>query len=152
MIRPATTDDLDAMVALSSRARRRLEEHEPVFWRRHEDADTNQRAWLGFLLDDPNHHLVVSGPEPGPINGFGVARAMDAPPVYDPGGRTCLVDDLVWADRTTADGLLAAIRAWAAEQGCTQLVVVTPAADRDRRALLGDQGLHPTSEWWTGPV
>lgn len=152
MIRPATDDDLDAMVALSSRVRQRLEDHEPVFWRRHADADANQRAWFGFLLQDDNHHLVVSGPEAGPIDGFGVARAMDAPPVYDPGGRTCLVDDLVWSDRAAADDLLDAIRAWAAERGCSQLVVITPAADRDRRALLAEQRLHPTSEWWTGPV
>lgn len=152
MIRPATADDLDAMVALSGQARQRLEEHEPVFWRRHADADTNQRGWLGFLLEDPSHHLVVSGPEAGPIDGFGVARAMDAPPVYDPGGRTCLVDDLVWGDRATADDLLGAIREWATRQGCSQLVVITPAADEERQSVLDRQGLHPTSEWWTGPV
>ena len=151
-VRLATSDDLDAMVARSNTVRRRQAELEPVFWRPAGEADSSQRAWFALLLDDPSHRVLVStggGPD---LAGFVIARAMEAPPVYDPGGRTCLVDDLAWMEPEVADGLLAAVRSWAAEMGCVQLVVVTPAGDPERRALLERTGLHPTSEWWTGPV
>ncbi len=151
-LRRATAEDLDAIVALSSEVRDRLQALEPVFWRRHPEADVNQRGWFSVLLADEAHHVVVSiGPD-GAAEGFAIARAMDAPPVFDAGGRTCMVDDLVWRSAEMADALLTDIRRWAVTKGCSQLVVVCPAGDSGRRSLLGRAGLHPTSEWWTGPV
>ncbi len=150
--RPAEEGDLDAIVALSATARARLAQLEPVCWRPHPRADANQRGWFGLLLNDPAHHLVVSIDGDDRIDGFIVARATDAPPVYDPGGRTCLIDDLVAPSPEGGTELIDAVRRWARTGGCTQLVVVTPTADPGRRALLGRSGLHPTSEWWTGPI
>lgn len=151
-IRLAAEADLDAMVTLSARVRNELEHHEPRFWRRHPDADQRQRDWFGFLLSDAGHQLLVNVATDGQVDGFVIARAMDAPPVYDPGGRTCFVDDLVWADLDDAKALLTEVRIWGVEQGCSQLLVVTPVADSDRRDLLGHLGLHPVSEWWTAPI
>ncbi|MEM8922748.1 MAG: hypothetical protein AAGD35_04530 [Actinomycetota bacterium] len=173
-VRPARQGDLDAMVALSSGDRARRQLLEPTFWRVHADADERQRAWFELLLHDDAHRLLVSvdgaggnaQPEPAPaaeqpvgaeqatatVDGFVIARAVDAPPVYDPGGRTCLVDDLVVPTLAVAERLMSAVRRWGDDNGCTQLVVVTAAADAERRHLLGQSGLHPTSEWWTGPI
>lgn len=77
---------------------------------------------------------------------------MDAPPVYDAGGRTCMIDDFVWPTITVANALVAGVRQWAVTRDCAQMVVVTPAADAQRRDLLNQLGLHPTTEWWTGPI
>ncbi|MEM7326150.1 MAG: hypothetical protein AAF531_23885 [Actinomycetota bacterium] len=151
-VRPATEDDLEVIVQLSSGARDRLEITEPTFWRRHADADRNQRAWFDVLLGDDGHRILVSTDRDDTVDGFIVARAMDAPPVYDPRGRTCLVDDFVWSTGEVAEALIADVRQWATGQGCTQLVVITAARDLDRRELLERTGLHPTSEWWTGPL
>lgn len=151
-IRPAVEADLDIMVTLSGRVRADLEGHEPRFWRRHPEADRLQRDWFGFLLADASHHLLVnSGPDDS-IDGFAIARAMDAPPVYEPGGRTCFVDDLAWETMADARAMLDAVQAWGVEQGCVQLVVVTAAADSERRNLLDGLGLRPVSEWWTAPI
>lgn len=108
--------------------------------------------WFGVLLSDEAHHACVSTNSAGQVDGFVFARAMDAPPVYDPGGRTCLVDDFVWPNREVAQSLIDHVRTWATARGCSQLVIITPAADRDRKTLLDSIGLHPTSEWWTGPA
>lgn len=151
-LRRAVEEDLDALVALSSEVRDRLEALEPVFWRRHPKANVNQRAWFSILLTDDAHHVVVSTGRGGEVDGFAIARVMDAPPVFDPGGRTCMVDDLVWPTPEVAEALLGEVRRWAATKGCSQLVVVCPAGDDPRRSLLSRGGLHPTSEWWTGPV
>ncbi|MEL6982246.1 MAG: hypothetical protein AAFO29_07465 [Actinomycetota bacterium] len=154
-VRTATEADLDAIVALSSRARDRLQELDPEFWRRHPDADAGQRQWFAILLADAGHQVIVrvgTAEHPEELAGFVIARAMDAPPVYDPGGPVCFVDDFVWDRVETAEALLAEARRWAADRGCVRLIVVTPAADDERRSLLGASGLHATSEWWTGPV
>jgi len=151
-IRLAVEADLDAMVTLSAGVRAQLERHEPRFWRRHPDADQRQRDWFGFLPADEGHELLVNESSDGHLDGFVIARAMDAPPVYEPGGRTCFIDDLVWADLDDAEALVGAARAWGVERGCTQLLVVTAAADRDRRDLLDRLGLHPASEWWTASI
>lgn len=151
-IRDAIESDLDAIVALSSGFRDKLQALEPTFWKRHSDADSGQRAWFAILLGDENHHLAVSQNQSATIDGFVIARAGGAPPVYDPGGATCMVDDFVWETQAVAQALIEEVRRWATTKACTQLVVVTPAADAERKATVEDMGLHPTSEWWSGPI
>jgi hypothetical protein len=150
-IRDATDPDLDELVRLSSRARDQLERYEPTFWRRHPDADTTQRSWFGVLLHDPQHVVAVDDVD-GQVRGFVIARAADAPPVYDPGGPTCIVDDLVWDSVDGAHALLDRVNAWAAARGCAQLIVVTAAADDVRKELLEGRGLDAVSEWWRGAI
>jgi hypothetical protein len=77
---------------------------------------------------------------------------MDAPPVYGPGGQTCMVDDFIWPTPEVAESLITGVRQWAAAKECAQIVVVTPAADAERQELLDQIGLHPTTEWWTGSI
>ncbi len=151
-VRQATEADLTAIVQLSDRHREQLEALEPLFWRRHANANEAQASWFSILLADDAHQVLVSTNDDDAIEGFVIARAMDAPPVYDPGGSTCMVDDFVWTTAEAAESLLASARHWASSRECTQLIVVTPAVDTERRALLDRIGLHPTSEWWTGPI
>ncbi|SDT09476.1 hypothetical protein SAMN04488543_3018 [Friedmanniella luteola] len=48
--------------------------------------------------------------------------------------------------------LLDAVRAWAADRGAAQLVVVTAHLDEPERAALRSSGLTVASEWWAGPL
>ncbi len=151
-VRVAVANDIQSMVELSAAFRERLEDYEPTFWRRHPDADQVQFQWFGLLLDDELHRVVVSVGDDGRIEGFIIARAMEAPPVYQPGGRTCMIDDFVWSTSAVAEALVSEIQRWAADAGCCQMVIVTPAADSERRTLLEQFGLHRTSEWWMSQI
>lgn len=151
IIRAATHADVDGIVELSRRSRAQLERYEPMFWRRHPDAEVRQRAWFGVLVSDPQHLVAVDDAD-GQIRGFVIARAADAPPVYDPGGRTCIVDDLVWHSDIAAHALLDRVTAWAAEQGCVQLIVVTAAAHDERKRVLAQRRMHTVSEWWATAI
>jgi len=152
-IRAATGRDVERMVGLSGEVRSRLEQFDAIFWRRHAAAETIQQAWFQRLLTDADHGVFVVDHEPGGLlEGFVVARIMDAPPVFDPGGRTCMVDDWAWTREALAQPLLDHALAWGRTRGATQAVVVTAAADHERRALLTDAGLVPTSEWWVRQI
>jgi hypothetical protein len=78
-----------------------------------------------------------------------------APPVYDPGGLTCQIDDFVvvtaarWP--TTGVRLLRAGLAEAARRGAIQAVVVTGHLDQPKRQALQACGLEIASEWWVTP-
>lgn len=90
-VRQATETDLTTIVQLSGRHRERLEALEPVFWRRNANANELQASWFGVLLADDAHQVLVSTNDTDAIEGFVIALAVDAPPVYDPGGRTCMI-------------------------------------------------------------
>ncbi len=73
------------------------------------------------------------------------------PPVYDPGGFTCLVDDFVvqrpedWP--TIGASLLHKVNQHAKDQGAVQTVVVCRRLDEAKRAALASLGLTVVSEW-----
>jgi hypothetical protein len=75
----------------------------------------------------------------------------DAPGVYDPGGRTCQIDDFaVTPDRWATAGplLLRSAIEQAAQRGAVQAVVVTGHLDQPKRDALRSCGLSVASEWW----
>jgi hypothetical protein len=77
-----------------------------------------------------------------------IARLEPAPPVYDPGGPACTIDDFGADNVTTARELLVGVRRWATKRGATQLVMIAAHGDATTRALLKDEGLTLASEWW----
>ena len=116
-----------------------------MFWREAESALVMQDLWFRFLLTSDDHHLLVATDPDGRVVGFLIAQVMDAPPVYDPGGRTCMVDDFVAEPGEASDGLLAAARSWAVTRGAVQMVVVTAAADEAKRSALAANDLAVAS-------
>ena len=74
--------------------------------------------------------------------GIAVASApLPAPPVYDPGGTSCVVDRVVGPE---PGDLLDEVAAAAAEAGAGQLIVVCGTADDGLRRALDDRGAgHP---------
>lgn len=154
-IRPAEAQDLDAVLALAEAGRRQYATHQPVFWRPAPDARAHQRPYLAGLLRDQDvlARVAVTG---AAVVGFVIGRLAPAPPVYDPGGVTCLVDDFNVAEPdlwpVVGVDLVRAIRDAARERGAVQVVVVTAHLDAVKRTALAAAGLRIASEWWIGPV
>jgi GNAT superfamily N-acetyltransferase len=88
------------------------------------------------------------------IDGFVLAMLVPAPPVYDPGGLTCSIDDFCVADptlwNTVGMALLDEAQRLARERGAVQVVVVCGAHDEPKRRLLESRGLSIASHWYVG--
>jgi hypothetical protein len=141
---------MDAMTAMASQRRSQYARYQPVFWHLAANAEQVQRPYLAQLIDGQDVITLVSE-KSGMITGFLIAMLGGASPVYDPGGRTCNIDDFViapgrWAS-TEAQLLRSAIE-HARERGAVQAVVVTAHLDQDKREALQACGLSIASEWW----
>lgn len=151
-IRTAQPDDIAAMVALAERYRARLETYEPLFWRKAAgSAEAQARFFETLLPRDEVLALVHSGVDS--LAGFLIAVLQAAPPVYDPGGLTCRIDDFCVAEerlwpRAGAALLVEACRR-AKERGAAQVVVVCPHRDLAKATLLAVEGLSVASAWHT---
>lgn len=154
-VRPATIADVPAMVALSASKRRAYAEIAPLFWRPASDADARQAAWFAHLLGRESSLALVADGGSG-ADGFLLGVVQPAPPVYDPGGLTCTVDDFcvrraeLWP--TVGAALLGEVRVLARTRGAKQIVVVCGVHDAPKRALLERPDLTAASLWFTGPV
>ena len=141
------------MAALASIRREQYARYQPLFWRPAAGALDKHRAYLASLIGDDKVITLVSE-ESGQLTGFLIATLTGAPPVYDPGGGTCLIDDFAVApdarwpstgNRLLRAGLAEALR------GAVQAVVVTGHLDQPKRQLLRACGLESASEWWVTP-
>jgi hypothetical protein len=154
-IRAAEAQDLDALLELSEVRRREYATYQPVFWRPAPDALAHQRPYLAGLLREQDV-LVRVAVAHTVIVGFAIGRLTPSPPVYDPGGPTCLIDDFTVVNPdswlTVGLDLLRAVSDAARERGAVQVVVVTPSRDTAKRAALEAGGLGIASEWWTRPL
>lgn len=96
-IRPAQPYDVPAMVDLSEQKRTQYQQYQPTFWRKADDAREKQRPFFEHLVQRDDVITLVYEQD-GKIEGFIIADFVNAPPVYDPGGPTCRVDDFCLAD------------------------------------------------------
>lgn len=154
-IRTATADDVDAVIELAAAARTDHAARQPVFWRPAPDARDRHRPFLaGQIADEKVITLVAT--DHGTVVGFAVGVFHPAPPVYDPGGPTCTVDDFTvdhptrWA--TTGADLLREIRSQATALGAVQVVVVVGDHHPAKQDVLAAAGLTVASQWWTAPT
>ena len=91
----------------------------------------------------------------GVVEGFIIGSLVPAPPVYDPGGLTCSVDDFVVAEkawRSVGEKLLGAVAAEARARGAAQMVVVSAQLDTKKRDMLSSLAYTVASEWWVKPL
>jgi GNAT superfamily N-acetyltransferase len=155
-VRAAVAADVEGLVQLAARRREQYHQYQPRFWQPADDASEMQRRFFHALIDDEAVAVLVVPGGAGDLQGFAVARTVDAPPVYDPRGPTCLVDDFTVSDDAewprTGALLLEAVSRWAGCRGATQLVVVTAHLDEAKRRLLRRSELSLASEWWVGEV
>jgi GNAT superfamily N-acetyltransferase len=154
-VRRATASDVPRMIDLSDRKRTEYESYQPVFWHPADDARMKQKPFFQYLLGQGNVIALVHD-YAGTLDGFVIASLVPAPPVYNPGGTTCFIDDFTVAksEQWEAIGralLREAIRI-AKERGAAQAVVVCGHLDEPKRAFLRSEGLDIASEWHVKPI
>jgi hypothetical protein len=150
-LRVAEAADVPAMVELSEQQRRIDEEryHLP-FYRKAVDSREKQLPYFQRQVTD-SRVIALVHEHNASIDGFLIGMLIEAPPVYDPGGLTCLVDDFVvqppeaWPQ--VGASLLRQVNHLAKEQGAVQTVVVCRRLDEAKRTTLASLGLTVVSEW-----
>lgn len=144
------------MLRLAAARRGEYAAYQPQFWRPAPDALERQREHFTGLLQNDQALVVVAVHAAKEVRGFAVAQIVQAPPVYDPDGGSCIVDDFVVAGQQqwpeAGQLLLDAVRRWATSRGAAQIIVVTARLDEAKRALLAASGLSAASEWWVGSI
>jgi hypothetical protein len=150
-VRRATQEDVPRMLDLAEARRQQYAEYQPQFWRPAAHARVAQNRFFNRLVADPEI-LVFVGEDARGIVGFIIGTIVPAPPVYNPGGSTCLVDDFcpdpAYEWREVGPPLLAAIRSAARERQAAQLVIVCGHLDAAKREILFAEGATIASEWF----
>ncbi len=154
-IEGAKRSDIDAVVEIVERRRLEYQTYQPTFWRKSTDSAESTRDFFGQLAADGETLFLVASVNDVPC-GFVIAREVDTPPVYAPGGATYLIDDFCVASpdlwRTVGEALLAAAAERVKARGAAQIVVVCGDRDNPKAEFLRRHGLTIASNWWTQPL
>jgi GNAT superfamily N-acetyltransferase len=149
-VRAAIAQDVPAMVGLSEQDRSKRQKLEPDFFRKAERGAVAQAAYFNWQLMQPNVIAVVHQTENG-IDGFAIASLITAPPVYEPGGTTALIDDFTVADpeswNSVGTMLFEAVKSEAGKRGAVGVVSICAHKDEVKRRFLSGMGLRIVSEW-----
>lgn len=155
VVREATGQDVPAMERLAHERRQRYEQYQPRFWHSAPNAARHHQTYLEDLMKSPRHFLLVAE-HGGEVEGFLVAALVASPPVYDPGGLTCSIDDfwvrggVDWS--RVGQELLAQAMRTARSRGACQVVVVAAKDDQAKRSFLAAAGYEVASEWHVKPL
>ncbi|HEU5198510.1 MAG TPA: hypothetical protein VFU32_02670 [Ktedonobacterales bacterium] len=151
LVRRAEASDLASMLDMEEQRRSQYARYQPRFWNPAADARLAQSRYFTRLLETPEVMLGVYERD-AHIVGFIIARLVPAPPVYNPGGLTCLIDDFCVASpdewNTVGIPLLEHIYAEARQRGAAQAVVVCGHLDQPKREMLFSAGATIASEWF----
>jgi ribosomal protein S18 acetylase RimI-like enzyme len=154
-IRRATASDLDAVVAIIESQRRQYHRFQPTFWQRTADAAELSRTFFSRLLDEPGAYFLVAA-EGRLILGFLIARRFPAPPVFEPGGDTYLIDDFAVSESRhwlgIGEALLSHVSTLLHEHGAAQIIAVCADRDLAKAEVLRRSDLTIASNWWTKPL
>ena len=154
-IRTAEDCDLEEILNLANAKRLEYEIYQPVFWRVAPDAIAQQTDYIASQIADEKVITLVATSE-SKVVGFVIGRLVPAPPVYNLGGLTCLVDDFVVNENdsweTVGVDLLHQVRKAALSRGAAQVVVVCGHLDEPKKKMLEKSSLTIASEWWVVPL
>ena len=150
-VRKAQPADIPQMLDLAEQRRARYESFQPRFWRRARDARARQAPHLrGLLASDDCIAFVYE--RQAALAGFIIGRLVNPPPVYDPGGPVCDVDEFITAQLSEWDtvgaALLRHVEEEARRRGAVLCLVVSGHRDQPKRSMLQADGLSLASEWW----
>ena len=100
--------------------------------------------------------ITIVSEEDGVVNGFLIGSIMDAPPVYDPGGKVCMIDDYMVGEPTLWESagfsLLERCGELAKDRGCVLQIIVCGQRDLAKSRMLKNAHAEVTSEWYVRPV
>jgi ribosomal protein S18 acetylase RimI-like enzyme len=155
-IRKATDADLPAILELAATKRDEYAGYSPVFWRVANDAIEKQRSFFINQRMYNDEIITLVAERDGSIDGFIMAMIHTAPPVYDPGGPVCSIDDFTVAAPdlwpTTGKMLLDAVTSQAQARGAVLVIIVCGHLDASKRAMLQGHGATIASEWYVKPL
>jgi len=147
--------DISGMVAISEAKRTEYESYAPIFWRKASDSSPKQEIYFQRLLMDTDAIALVAV-EANLLRGFAIGTITSAPPVYNPGGAVCVIDDFAvlnpddWA--SVGGSLLKAVEREAKTRGAVLSVVVCARRDQAKREMLQKSGSTVVSEWHIKPL
>lgn len=154
-VRRAGHEDLERILGLAAAKREEYEKYSPIFWRPAVRAREAQAKYFRHLLSDPDWICLVHETD-GDLDGFILAQVTPPPPVYDPGGKACIIDDFVVASpslwRTVGQDLREEAERLAAQAGATVSVTVCGQRDEEKRRALLESGSRVASEWHVRPI
>jgi hypothetical protein len=155
MVVAAEQKHIAEMVTISEAKRQQYQSLSPVFWRKAADSAQRHAEYLETLITQPVITALVSEVGDG-INGFIIGRVVSAPPVYDPGGLVCMVDDFALSHSadwpTVGERLLSELEARVKGNGVVLIVTVCGAGDIPKRSMLQARGATVSSEWYVSKV
>ncbi|PON12587.1 hypothetical protein C2W62_38840 [Candidatus Entotheonella serta] len=150
-IRPVTAADVPRILELLQQRRETYQHYAPVFWRIAERAVEKHDPFIRGLVDNADVLTIVHESNKR-VDGVLIATLIDAPPVYDPGGKVCMIDDYVvespelW--REVGIRLLGHCHDWARAQGGVLQIIVCAQKDMPKAAMLKGMGAEVASEWY----
>ncbi len=154
-IRAAESRDVERMVLLSRKKRRRYATYSPVFWKPAEEAEEKQRGYFQYLLGQEDAQFLVAE-ESGKVVGFIIGQIRNPPPVYDPGGKACFIDDFeVESDESWGDvgeNLKSELEKKCRSLGVNLTVTVCGEKDFPKRGFIRSRGEEIASEWYIKAV
>jgi len=140
------------MVALVSAKRAQLEAFEPVTWHASKNAPAMTEEFFRLQVAEQGPIFLVATDGPAVI-GFINALLQPAPPVYDPGGKSIMIDDFAVVDGDIGDdaamALLDAAISEGRGRGAMQVIIVAAAKDERAAKWFRARQLHVFSNWWT---
>lgn len=155
-VRPASAEDVPAIVKLSAAHRQTLASVNPRFWHIHPEADGRFGAWMRRSLTLQDRDMRVAG---APVRGYVIAQPCSPllmPIAHDVAG-IGVIDDFYDEDFTAvaalANGgssgasLLAAAEGAFAQRGVDSAIVICPAAWSSKIALLERSGYRTAKLW-----
>jgi len=149
-VRDAKPDDVPHIVDLAAVKRDHYQQYSPVFWRPATGARKAHRSFLEKLVASTESICLVHDAN-GVLNGFIIGTVISAPPVYNPGGKVCMIDDFVVSDPSLWSTVGVALRdeteRRAAMAGAVLSVTVCGQRDEAKRQVLLESGSHVASEW-----
>ena len=150
MIRAAASADVPAMVALSDRDRTHREKVDPEFFRKNAAGAQFQAYFFKNQLES-DRIIAAVDEDAGKLRGFVIATIMQAPPVYDPGGLTVLIDDFTVADEkewnSVGLALLQYVKTEGKVRGAVGMVTICARGDDLKHRCLEEIGTRVVSEW-----
>ena len=150
LIEKPTQTDIAQMVVLSAKKRAEYEIAQPIFWKKAEANDI-QEKWFSEHLTQPMVFSFVAKTS-SQIIGFIIGQNIKAPAVYQPGGLTCIVDDFCVSTATAWDtvgsALINKLLSLSQTNGAVQILVVAGQHDLPKNNFLKNQNFAVVSEWF----
>jgi hypothetical protein len=143
------------MLDLAAVKRDQYQEYSPMFWRPAVGARKAHRFFFEKLLASRDSICLVHDAR-GVINGFIIGTVVSPPPVYDSGGKVCMIDDFVVSDPSLWSTVGVALRdetdRRAAMAGAVLSVTVCGRRDEAKRQTLLESGAQVASEWYVRAI